>query len=86
MDAHRHHRAQIILVPVEAGSPKNARTVPPPAFKRNQYEPWRPATRPPNKAEVLRRFLDAMRRNDEAARSMMKPSASGLAAWMNRAA
>jgi hypothetical protein len=82
MNDYRHHRVsrdvQVILVPVPvpaAGSPKVARIPPPPAYPRQDRTPWRPATRPPNRAEVLRRFLDAIHRNDEAARDMLRPNA-----------
>jgi hypothetical protein len=92
---YRHHRAscdvQIVLVPVEvpvAGSPKEAHRQPPPAYPINQRQPWRPPTRPPcrrvSKAEALRRLLDGIRRNDEAARAMMTPSPVLMKAWMER--
>lgn len=63
----RHHRAQIIVVAVpEAGCPKEGRRHPPPAYKRNAHEPWRPATRPPreSKAEAAKRLIENIARQD----------------------
>ena len=83
----RHHAANsaVIFVEVEAGSPKTVRELKPGPYKRNQREPWRPATRPPNKAEALRQFLDAMRQNDVTARSILRPDAAALKAWLQAA-
>jgi hypothetical protein len=69
----RHHRAQVIIVPVpfEGGSPKEGRRQPPPAYKRNAHEPWRPATRPPSKAEALRKLLERVDRQNEEERAFM---------------
>ena len=84
----RHHTAhrEIIFIEVPvAGSPKEGRRLRPGPYKRNSFEPWRPATRPPNKAERLKRFLDDMRRNDEIARECMRPDVVGLRSWLAEA-
>jgi hypothetical protein len=70
---YRHHKAQIIFIPVEAGSPKEAHRQRPAPYQRNVLEPWKPRTRPPSKAERLARFIDAMRRQDQMVREMMRP-------------
>ena len=68
----RHHRAQIIVVAVpEAGCPKEGRRHPPPAYKRNPHEPWRPQRAIPNKAEALRKFLERVNRQNEEVRAFM---------------
>ena len=71
----RHHRAsrEIIVVPVpyEIGSPKHGREVKPPAYRHDQHQPWRPATRPPNKAEKFARFLDRIRKQEQDIRAFM---------------
>jgi hypothetical protein len=84
-DYRRHHATNVVFV---IGSPEPLRRQPPPAYKRNQWSPWRPATRPPrlSKAEVLRRFLDAINRNDEAARAVMTPRPDLMRAWLGKAA
>ncbi len=77
----RRHRAsrdvQVIFVEVPVGgSNKEARRLPPPAYPHQQREAWRPqrdVPAKPSKGEALRRWLDAMRRNDEAARQVMRP-------------
>jgi hypothetical protein len=73
---HRHHRAsrdvQVIIVEVpSAGSPAPLHRGKPPTYKRNQWSPWRPQTRPPSKAEATKRLFDAINRNDQAAREYM---------------
>ena len=79
MDA-RHHRVsrdpdvRVVLVPYpvyEGGSPKQKYMPPPGRYPRDHREPWRPAQRPPSKAERVARFLDSMTRNDQAARDHM---------------
>jgi hypothetical protein len=79
---YRHHRAHaggppsIIFVEVPAaGSPKNARTVHPPAYKRNQLEPWRPQQAIPHrvtKAQRAARFVDAIVRQEAEVRAFME--------------
>lgn len=80
----RHHVAHpaVIFVLPEAGSPKSARTVKPNQYKHDQREAWRPRTKPPSEPEKLVRFLDNVHRNDQAARSMLKPAVAGLKAWL----
>lgn len=69
----------VVLVPVpSAGSPEPARSAKPGPYPRQDRTPWRPATRPPNRGEKLARFLDAIRRSDEAARQMLRPNAALL--------
>ena len=72
-DARRHHaaRTEYIFVPIEIGSPKERDRQRPGQYKRNQPEHWRPAQRPPSKAEKVASFLDGMRRSDQAARDFM---------------
>ena len=48
-------------------------------------EAWRPRTKAPSKAEALRRLLDAINRNDEAAREMLTPRPDLLKAWLKAA-
>jgi len=79
----RHHRANregpiVVIVPVPVGgSPEPQRSAKPLPYPRQGREPWRPQTKPPNrKAEVWRRFLDGIRRQDEAARAMHRPNAA----------
>jgi hypothetical protein len=75
---YRHHHAShpaVIFVPMPvAGAPEPMRTVKPAKYQRTQHAPWRPATRPPSKAEALKRLLRDLAANDEAARSMLRPS------------
>jgi hypothetical protein len=61
----RHHHAgrdRIIFVPIEIGSPKSVRGVKPGPYPQQGRQPWRPATRPPSKAErsvqLLRRICE----------------------------
>ena len=46
-------------------------TAPPMSAPRQNREPWRPRTKPPNKAERLARFLDRIRRQDDEVRAFM---------------
>ena len=81
---HRAQRdVQVIIVEVPAaGSPEPQRQVKPRYPQQQRREAWRPATRPPNrsKSEALRRLIDAISRNDEAARSVMRPNPTLLKA------
>jgi hypothetical protein len=74
-DARHHHaprdRVQIVFVPIEIGSPKQATHPKPPAYPRQGKEAWQPRTRPPSRAEKVANFLDSMNRNDQAAREFM---------------
>jgi hypothetical protein len=91
MTDYRHHHAvrdvQVVLVPVpyEIGSPKEGRRGKPGRYPSNPREPWRPATRPPNKAERLVRFLEDLHKRTEDARSMLRPDARLLAEWVSAA-
>ena len=71
----RHHRAvQVIFVETPAaGCPKEGRRNPPPAYPHQRREAWKPAQAIPrdSKAAATKRWLDAMWRNDAAARSFM---------------
>jgi hypothetical protein len=86
----RHHRAsrEIIIVPVpyEIGSPKHGREVKPRNYPHQRREAWRPATRPPSKAERIARWLDGVRRQEEAVREMLKPDLALLKARWGMAA
>jgi len=39
--------------------------------KQDRVPPWRPATRPPSRAEALKRLLDNLNRQDEIVRRHM---------------
>jgi hypothetical protein len=85
----RHHRVsrEIIFVEVPVGgSPKEAHRHRPGPYKRDQLGHWRPATRPPNKAEKLARFLDSIRRQDEIVREFKRPDLALLKARWSIAA
>jgi hypothetical protein len=74
----RHHRVsrEIIFVPVEVpvvGSPQPLKWSKPPAYPRQDRAPWRPATRPPNKASASKRLLDAIAESDAAAKAILRP-------------
>ena len=77
-------------MPVEtpaAGSPKVAREVKPGPYPSSPREAWRPARAIPGrkgKAEALRQFLDAWRRQEEALREIMRPDAAAMLAWLGR--
>jgi hypothetical protein len=82
----RRHRARrdapvILLI----GSPETIRQTKPPRYPRDERRPWRPQRDIPNKAEKLARFLDAMRQNDATARSILRPDAAALKAWLQAA-
>jgi hypothetical protein len=85
MSDYRRHTAsrdvQIVLVPYEVGTPRETHRVKPGKYPRDRREPWRPATRPPNKAERVVRFLDQCKRQEEAIREMLRPDANLLKAW-----
>jgi hypothetical protein len=66
-------RSFIIPVPV-GGSPEPFRQVKPGKYPSTQHKPWRPQQHPPrrlSKAEVLRRFLDNINRQDGEVRAFM---------------
>jgi transposase InsO family protein len=70
------------------GSPKEGHRTKPGRYPQQRREAWQPQRSIPakrGKAELLRRFLDRIAENEEAARSMMKRSASGLQAWLSGA-
>jgi hypothetical protein len=83
----RHHRAtpNVIIVLPDAGSPKHARPVKPRYPQHQPREHWTGPPKRKSKAEVLREFMRRTPRM-KAARSLMRPDAAGLAAWLNRAA
>jgi hypothetical protein len=74
-DSYRHHvatRREIVFIEVPVAGPAFGRQPKPPRYPRQvQTQPWRPATRPPNKAEALRRFLERVNRQNEEARAFM---------------
>jgi len=76
VNAARHHRAhapQVIIVPVPVGgSPEPSRAVKPRWPRQDRVPPWRPATKPPSKAERLQRLVDAMHRQNEDVRAFMR--------------
>ena len=80
---YRHHtatrdRVQVVFVPIEIGSPKQATHPKPPAYpQRGGRDAWRPATLPPRrltKGETVRNLLDEFARQDEVVREMMRPN------------
>jgi hypothetical protein len=78
-DARRHHAVQVIFVETpSAGSPKSTRGVKPGNYPRQDRTPWRPADRPPNKAEKLVKFLDRIQQQDRELRSFMRPDMAAL--------
>jgi hypothetical protein len=87
-DVRRHHAqrdTEIIFVEVPvAGSPKSARGVKPGNYPRQDRTPWRPADRPPNKAEKLVKFLDRIQQQDEIVRAYMTPDIAALKSDLRR--
>jgi broad specificity phosphatase PhoE len=80
-DARHHHASrEIVFVTIpEAGSPKDARRLPPPAYKRTQHERWKPQRFIPAKQRQAERIVEIMRDLDEraeAARQMLRPDAA----------
>jgi hypothetical protein len=69
----RHH-VVFVAVPVPAaGSPAPLNRGKPPAYPRQERAPWKPADKPPRHSQALglRRLIDGIRHNDEAAREFM---------------
>jgi hypothetical protein len=88
-DSYRHHvatRREIIFVEVPVAGPAFGRQPKPARYPHQRREAWKPATRPPNKAERLVRWLDQCRRQEEIIREFMKPDARLLAEWRSGAA
>ncbi|HEY1864414.1 MAG TPA: hypothetical protein VGG77_12175 [Roseiarcus sp.] len=81
MSDSRHHLAvRVVFVEVpQAGSPQPLKWAKPPAYPHQHREVWRPRTKPPSKAESLRRLLDYFNRQDQIVREMTKPN--GALAW-----
>lgn len=68
-------QVQVVIVEVpSAGTPEPQRSTKPGPYKRNSHEAWRPATRPPSKAERLGRFLDSINQQEAELRKMLTPS------------
>jgi hypothetical protein len=86
MTDYRHHvatRREIIFVPIPvAGTVRETHRAKPGKYPHERREAWRPATRPPNKAERIVRWLDQCRRQEEAIREMLRPDARLLEAWL----
>ena len=84
--ARHHHAVQVVLVPVTVGgSPQPLKWAKPSKYPVQHREAWRPRTKAPCKAEALRRLLDAINRNDEAAREMLTPRPDLLKAGLKAA-
>jgi hypothetical protein len=88
----RHHRAsrdvQVVLVPVPVAGPAFGRQPKPGRYPSNRREAWKPQRdipAKPNKAERMKRFLDGVRRQEEAIREMLRPDARLLAQWVSAA-
>ena len=85
-DARHHHatRPAVIFVEVPvAGSPEPARHAKRPRYPSDKREPWRPATRPPNKRSPaeFKRLLDVLSELDRRAtdaRRMLTPRPEAL--------
>jgi hypothetical protein len=87
-DSYRRHvatRREIVFIEVPVAGPAFGRQPKPARYPSQQRQPWRPATRPPSKAERLVRWLDQCRRQEEAVREMLRPDAAGLAEWVSAA-
>jgi hypothetical protein len=72
----RHHRVnrEIIFVPVPvAGSPAPLNQAKPAKYPSTRRAPWRPQQTIPSKASATVRLLDAIVRNEQAARNMLRP-------------
>jgi hypothetical protein len=86
---YRHHaaaRREIIFVTIPvAGTVRETHRVKPPAYKHSQHQPWRPATRPPTKAQRMSEFMRRVQQQSEAVRELLKPNASMLKAWRSGA-
>jgi hypothetical protein len=74
-DLYRQHKAvQVVLVPVPCGgSPEPFRQVKPHYPVQQRREHWRPATRPPSRADATMRLLRDIAANEAAARAMLRP-------------
>ena len=76
MSEYRHHVAHPAVIFVEvpsAGSPKPVDARRPPRYPQQQRQPWRPATRPPSKADATVRLLRDIAANEMAVRQMLRP-------------
>jgi hypothetical protein len=92
MDSYHHHvatRPVVVFVPVPCGrSPEPLRRQPPPAYKRNQWSPWRPQRSIPSKQRQAERIVKIMRELAEReadARSMLTPRPDLMRAWLKAA-
>ena len=79
MTDYRHHRVsrEIIFVPVPVAGPDFGRHGKPPNYPVQRREAWRPATRPPSKAERSVRLLNAIVRQDEEVREFLRQAREG---------
>jgi hypothetical protein len=72
----RHHHAvrdvQIVLVPIEIGTPRETKRVKPGSYRRDQPTHWRPASKPPNKAQRTVNFLRNLAQRDAEVRAFME--------------
>ena len=74
MSDSRHRDVQIVLVPVPVGgSNEPIRQVKPRYPQQQRRDPWRPATRPPSKADASKRLLESFMRQDQIVRDHFKP-------------
>ena len=76
-ESFRHHRAsrEIVFVPIVIGSPEPFPHRPPPKYPSSRPAPWRPQRAIPSnsKGAATVRLLDAISRNEAAARQMLTP-------------
>ena len=77
-DDRRHHRASreivFVAVPVPAaGSPQPLKWAKPGKYPSTQRQAWLPQRSIPSKANASKRLLDAIVRNEAAARQMLTP-------------
>jgi hypothetical protein len=88
VDGRHHHapRSTVLFIVPEAGSQKYARTVKPRYPSQTPREHWNGPPRRISKAEALARFIDAMRRQDQIVREMMRPDIALLKTRWGKAA
>ena len=83
----RRHRASrdapVILV---IGSPETIRQTKPPKYPHQRREHWTGPPKRRGKADVLREFMRRIAEQDETARSILRPDAAALKAWLSGAA
>ena len=85
MDRRHHHASRPVVILIEAGSPETIRQAKPKPYPRQERQRWTGPPRRDSKAAALQRLLDALRHNDATARSILRPDAAALKAWLRAA-